>query len=97
MLTGAFAATAVLLAALGIHGYVLRLGMKPVLFGLVAGLATALGGGRVLNSLLFETYASDPAILTAVAVAIMLIALAACYLPSRRATKVDPMIALRAE
>lgn len=80
-----------------IHAHVLRHGMRPVLFGLVAGLATALAGGRVLNSLLFETHASNPATLAAVAAVITLIALAACYLPSRRATKVDPIEALRAE
>jgi ABC-type antimicrobial peptide transport system permease subunit len=51
----------------------------------------------VLNSLLFETHASNPATLAAVAAVITLIALAACYLPSRRATKVDPIEALRAE
>jgi putative ABC transport system permease protein len=80
-----------------IHALVLRHGMRPVLFGLVVGLATALAGGRVLNSLLFETRASDPFTLAMVAATLTLIALGACYLPGRHATHVNPVEALRAE
>ncbi len=80
-----------------ILGLVLRHGMRPVLFGLTVGLATALAGGRVLNSLLFETRASDPVTLATVTAALTLIALAACYLPGRRATRVNPVEALHAE
>ena len=82
-------------------GDVLRLvlseGVKLIVIGVAAGLAIALVLTRLMSSLLFEVKATDP--LTFVAVTTMLgtIALLASYVPARRATKVDPIVALRYE
>ncbi|MGH9816548.1 MAG: FtsX-like permease family protein, partial [Candidatus Acidiferrales bacterium] len=76
---------------------VLRRGLLLTGIGLVMGLAGALALGRVVQSLLFNTSASDPATLAAVAVLLALVALFASYLPARRATRVDPLVALRYE
>jgi len=125
VLIGAFAATALLLAAVGIYGVLTYLvaqrtrevgirvalgasrsdvvtlivadGMGPIVVGAVAGLAAAAVVARILRSLLFgvapldvASFVAAPAILTAVA-------LLACYFPARRATAVDPLVALRDE
>ncbi|HVU25253.1 MAG TPA: ABC transporter permease [Opitutus sp.] len=76
---------------------VLRQGLEPVAWGLLAGLGAALAGGRLLASLLFETSVRDPGALAVVAAALALVAFAACWFPARRATRVDPIEALRAE
>jgi len=76
---------------------VLRQGMIPVALGLVSGICGALVCGRLLQSLLYEVKADDPWILAAVAGVVVSTALAACYIPARRATKVDPVVALRCE
>jgi ABC-type antimicrobial peptide transport system permease subunit len=60
-------------------------------------MAFALLVGRVLKSMVYEVNPSDPLIYSAVGVFVIAMALAACYLPARKATKTDPMIALRAE
>ncbi len=65
--------------------------------GVGVGLLGALAGARVLQRLLFEVSATDPLTFVVVAVLLLLVAVAACWLPARRATKVDPMIALRCE
>jgi putative ABC transport system permease protein len=72
-------------------------GLQPVLAGAVIGLTGALAAGRVLEGLLFETTPFDPTTIAGVAVLLVAAAAAACYLPARRATRVDPLIALRAE
>jgi ABC-type antimicrobial peptide transport system permease subunit len=64
-----------------------------VLIGFVA----ALGLTRLMSKLLFGVSASDPVTFTAVALLLALVALAACYLPARRAARLDPMAALRYE
>jgi putative ABC transport system permease protein len=74
---------------------VIRQGMVPVLGGMAAGLVGALAGGRVLRSLLFGVEAGDPVTLAAVTCFLVTVALAAMYLPARRAARSDPMAALR--
>jgi putative ABC transport system permease protein len=82
-------------------GEVLRLiigyGMKLTLIGALIGLAGALALTRLMKTLLFEVSASDPLTFASVSTLLALVALLACYVPARRATRVDPMAALRAE
>ncbi len=72
-------------------------GFKLVLVGLVIGLAGAFALTRVLSSLLFGVTAKDPLTFVTVPLMLALVALLACYLPARRATKLDPLVALRYE
>ena len=65
--------------------------------GLLLGLGGALAVTRFLSSLLFEIRPSDPATIVGVMAMLGGVALAACYLPARRAMRVDPMVALRYE
>jgi putative ABC transport system permease protein len=125
LLLGAFAALAVILAAVGIYGVVaytasqrtheigIRMalggqrrdvlglivaeGAELVFVGILIGIVGSLALARVMAGLLFEVKPADPATFTAVAILLALVALAACYIPARRATKVDPMVALRYE
>ncbi len=68
-----------------------------VAIGLAIGIAGALAGGRVLSSYLYQTAPRDPLILAAVAAVFLLAGVLACLIPARKATTVDPLIALRAE
>jgi putative ABC transport system permease protein len=70
-------------------------GAKLTFVGTLIGIVGALALTRVMSSLLFEVKPGDPAIFAAVAILLALVAFAACYIPARRATQVDPMVALR--
>jgi putative ABC transport system permease protein len=72
-------------------------GMRLVALGMGIGLPGALALTRLLRSLLFGVKPSDPVTLLAVSVGLALVAALACYLPARRATKIDPMVTLRCE
>jgi predicted permease len=80
-----------------IVGLVLRQGMKLAAIGLAVGLVAALALTRLMAGLLYGVRPADPATLAAVALLLGAIALVACYIPARRATAVDPAIALRCE
>jgi predicted permease len=125
LLVDAFAATALVLACLGIYGVmaytigqrqrelgirmalgasqpnvvglVLRDGLRLALVGLVAGLIAAAIGSRLIASMLFGVGANDPMVFAIVACSLGAIAFVGCWLPARRAARVDPITALRAE
>jgi putative ABC transport system permease protein len=125
VLVGAFAAAALLLAAVGLYGLIsytvaqrvpeigvrLALGATPqqvgrlilgqglvlALAGVAVGLLGALAATRLLAGLLFAVSATDPTVYAVLAAVLLTIAAAACYLPTRRAMRIDPLAALRAE
>jgi putative ABC transport system permease protein len=88
--------------ALGAHprdalGLVAKLGLKLTSVGVAIGAALAFGVTRLISTFLFGVKPTDPLTYAAVALSLAAIALLACYIPARRATRVDPMIALRHE
>ena len=83
--------------AADVYRMVLRQGLTPVVLGLIAGVAGALALGRLLSSLLFEVSPADPFTIGTVVVALMAVAAFACTVPALRATRVDPITALRYE
>ncbi len=76
---------------------VLRGGLRLVAWGILWGTLSSLATGRLLSSQLHETSPHDPAVLVPIALLLSMVALTASLLPARRATKVDPVVALRAE
>jgi predicted permease len=76
---------------------VVRDGVKLAFYGIAIGIAAACGLTRLMSSLLFDVKPTDPPTFAAVAALLAIVALAACYIPARRATRVDPMVALRYE
>jgi ABC-type antimicrobial peptide transport system permease subunit len=80
-----------------ILGLVIAHGLKLTLTGMALGILCGLALARFMRNLLFGTSATDPLTLAIVSGVLMLVAVAACWIPARRATRVDPMIALRYE
>jgi ABC-type antimicrobial peptide transport system permease subunit len=76
---------------------VLRQAMVPVAIGLLVGLAASLGGTRFLASLLFGVTARDPISFVSASALLIVVATVAALIPARRATRVDPVIAMRAD
>jgi putative ABC transport system permease protein len=76
---------------------VVKQGMNPVLLGLVIGLAATLGAGQLIAAQLYQISPHNPFLIGLTAAALAIAALLACLIPARRAMRVDPIVALRAE
>jgi predicted permease len=76
---------------------VTRQGLAPVVIGLAGGVTTALLASRLLRDLLFGVTATDPATFATVTATLLVASMAACYVPARRAARVDPTVSLRGE
>jgi ABC-type antimicrobial peptide transport system permease subunit len=74
---------------------ILKQGMKVSLLGVLIGLVSGLALTRLMRKLLFCVGATDPATFAGIALLLVVVALLACYAPARRATRVDPLVALR--
>jgi putative ABC transport system permease protein len=72
-------------------------GILLVLIGAAIGIASAIGVTRFMSTILYGVHADDPLTFAGVTILLTLVALTACYIPARRATRVDPMVALRYE
>jgi predicted permease len=72
-------------------------GLRPALFGLILGLAASAGATRLIRPMLYDTQPFDPAVFASVAAALLLVAALACLAPAWRASRLDPMQALRTE
>jgi predicted permease len=80
-----------------VKSLILRQAMRPVAIGALIGIAGCAAVSQILNSMLFGVSAHDPVAFVVVPLTLLSVALAASYIPARRATKVDPMVALRYE
>jgi ABC-type antimicrobial peptide transport system permease subunit len=77
---------------------VLKQGLTLIAFGVAVGIATALAATRFIDTQqLYQVSATDPLTFAGIALLLSVVALLACYIPARRATKVDPLVALRYE
>ena len=105
ILLGIFAAIALLLSCVGIYGVISYLdgqrtheiGVRMALVGVGIGIAAGLALTRLMGKMLFGVSAHDPLTFGGIAVLLILVALAACYIPARRAMRTDPMVAVRYE
>lgn len=80
-----------------LEGSVVRRGVETAAIGVAIGVVLALGASRVLAGLLYQVSPTDPVTYAGVAVLLVLIAALACYMPARRAGRVDPAVTLRTE
>jgi ABC-type antimicrobial peptide transport system permease subunit len=76
---------------------VMRQGMVPVVLGLAVGMGCALFVGGLIASQLYGVTPNDPLTMASVSVVLLTVALCACWIPARRATRIDPLQALRLE
>ena len=78
-------------------GMIFRQGALQLTIGMIVGLALAMGVSQLMTIILFDVQPRDPVIFTGVAVVLVAVGLMACLIPARRATRVDPLVALRSE
>ncbi len=80
-----------------VFGLVVREGMSMAVIGVAGGVLAAMAATQVMRTLLYDTSATDPWTFAVMTIGALVIALCACLIPARRAMRVDPLVALRAE